>query len=560
MRFQTKLMVFISLLVLVVTGLLGLSFRYMITSALYEEMGKRALTVANTLAVDAQVRDALEQTNTTQLRSRLSEAVKPVQASSGADFITIADRHLIRQWHVNPERIGTPMIAPMNGKVLQGHSFITESTGSLGRSLRAKTAVYDEQGKAIGLISVGFLMTDVEQNIRTYTYAWLWFMVGALTIGISGSLLIARRVRRELHGLEPVEIGRLYQEKQAILESIGEGIIAVNSSGQVTLANPQAVRLLGLTPETTIDGCELRHLPGAAGKLADVLVAGFIAKNTSIQPDQEQLVFHEENGEIEIQQRVVVVNRVPLKDRSGQIMGTVASLRDKTELLRMTRQLTEVKDYAEVLRSQTHEYTNRLYLISGLIQLECYDEAVDFITQESEQYRMHRTNASTSLPDSIIASLLIGKKKQAQDKGIVLHSTVSGVFSTLSPALEWSFLAAMAGNLLDNAMEAVAMLSIPEGQVWFRLEETAQAITVEVADNGSGISEDIREKLFVKGASTKTEAGHGYGLALVHEYAERMGGSIQVHERTGGGTIFEIRIPLNTSVMSDEAKGGYTHE
>ncbi|ASR49024.1 histidine kinase [Paenibacillus kribbensis] len=557
MRFQTKLMVFISLLVLVVTGLLGLSFRYMITSALYEEIGKRALTVANTLAVDAQVRDALEQTDTTQLRLRIKEAVKPVQASSGADFITIADRHLIRQWHVNPERIGTPMLDPMNDKVLQGQSFITESTGSLGRSLRAKTAVYDGQGKAIGLISVGFLMTDVEQNIRTYTYAWLWFMVGALMIGMLGSLLIARRVRRELHGLEPVEIGRLYQEKQAILESIGEGIIAVNRSGQVTLANPQAIRLLGLPPETTIDGCELRHLPGAAGKLADVLVADFIVNSEKMKPGQEQLVFNEE---IEVQQRVVVVSRVPIKDRSGQRMGTVASLRDKTELLRMTRQLTEVKDYAEMLRSQTHEYTNRLYLISGLIQLECYNEAVDFITQESEQYRMHRTNASTSLPDSIIASLLIGKKKQALDKGIVLHSTVSGVFSALSPTLEWSLLAAMAGNLLDNAMEAAAMPSIPEGQVWFRLEETDEAIIIEVADNGSGISEDIRGKLFVKGASTKTEAGHGYGLALVHEYAERMGGSIQVHERTGGGTLFKIRIPLNTSVMSDEAKGGYTHE
>ncbi|WP_459213669.1 ATP-binding protein [Paenibacillus kribbensis] len=550
-------MVFISLLVLVVTGLLGLSFRYMITSALYEEIGKRALTVANTLAVDAQVRDALEQTDTTQLRLRIKEAVKPVQASSGADFITIADRHLIRQWHVNPERIGTPMLDPMNDKVLQGQSFITESTGSLGRSLRAKTAVYDGEGKAIGLISVGFLMTDVEQNIRTYTYAWLWFMVGALMIGMLGSLLIARRVRRELHGLEPVEIGRLYQEKQAILESIGEGIIAVNSSGQVTLANPQAVRLLGLSPETTIDGCELRHLPGAAGKLADVLVADFIVNSEDMKPGQEHIEFNEE---IEVQQRVVVVSRVPIKDRSGQRMGTVASLRDKTELLRMTRQLTEVKDYAEMLRSQTHEYTNRLYLISGLIQLECYNEAVDFITQESEQYRMHRTNASTSLPDSIIASLLIGKKKQALDKGIVLHSTVSGVFSTLSPALEWPLLASMAGNLLDNAMEAVAMPSIPEGQVWFRLEETDEAIIIEVADNGSGISEDIRGKLFVKGASTKKEAGHGYGLALVHEYAERMGGSIQVHERTGGGTFFKIRIPLNTSVMSDEAKGGYTHE
>ncbi|WP_442418868.1 sensor histidine kinase [Paenibacillus brasilensis] len=334
--------------------------------------------------------------------------------------------------------------------------------------------------------------------------------MGALIIGILGSLLIARRVRRELHGLEPVEIGRLYQEKQAILESIGEGIIAVNSSGQVTLANPQAVRLLGLPLETTIDGCELRHLAGAAGKLADVLVADFTMNHANIKSDQEHIVLNEE---IEVQQRVVVVSRVPIKDRSGQMMGTVASLRDKTELLRMTRQLTEVKDYAEVLRSQTHEYANRLYLISGLL-----------------------------------------------DKRIVLHSTVSGAFSTLSPTLEWSLLAAMAGNLLDNAMEAVAMPSIPEGQVWFRLEETAEAITVEVAGNGAGIAEDIREKLFVKGASTKAEAGHGYSLALVHEYVERMGGSIKIHERTGGGTIFAIRIPLNTSVTSDEATGGFTHE
>ncbi|MCV9949698.1 sensor histidine kinase [Paenibacillus sp. BT-177] len=558
MRFQTKLMVFISLLVLVVTGLLGLSLRYMITSALYEEIGKRALTVANTLAVDAQVREALEQTDTTQLRARINEAVKPVQASSGADFITIADRHLIRQWHVNPKRIGQPMMDPLNTKVLQGQSFITESTGSLGPSLRAKTAVYDEQGRAIGLVSVGFLMTDVAQNIRTYTYTWLWFMVGALMLGILGSLVIARRVRRELHGLEPVEIGRLYQEKQAILESIGEGIIAVNSSGQVTLANPQAVRLLGLPPETSLYGCELRHLAGAADQLADVLATDFIEKSPSMKPDQEQNVFNEE---IEIQQRVVVVSRVPIKDRFGRMLGTVASLRDKTELLRMTRQLTEVKDYADVLRSQTHEYTNRLYLISGLIQLECYDEAVDFITQESEEYRVHRSVSSSLSPDSIIASLLISKKKQALEKGIVLHSYIKGAFSTPSPTLEWSLLGAIAGNLLDNAMEAVAIGSIPDGQVWFRLEEMTEAIIVEVADNGSGISEDIQEKLFVKGASTKAEAGHGYGLALVQEYTERMSGSIKVHERPGGGSIFEVYIPLNrTDTGSNNAKGGYVHE
>lgn len=557
MRFQTKLMVFISLLVLVVTGLLGLSFRYMITSALYDEIGKRALTVANTLAVDAQVRDALEQTETTQLRSRINEAIKPVQASSGADFITIADRHLIRQWHVNPERIGTPMIDPMNDKVLQGQSFITESTGSLGPSLRAKTAVYDQQGKAIGLVSVGFLMTDVQQNIRTYTYAWLWFMVGALMIGILGSLVIAQRVRRALHGLEPVEIGRLYQEKQAIIESIGEGIIAVNSHGQITLANPQAARLIGLPPETSIYGCDLRHLTGVPDVLADMLVADYTVEHSMMGPEQGQLVWNEE---IEVQQRIVVVSRVPIQDRSGRIMGTVASLRDKTELLHMTQQLTEVKDYAEVLRSQTHEYANRLYLISGLIQLECYDEAVDFITQESEEYRVHRPIATALLPDSIIASLLIGKKKQALEKGILLHSDIKGAFSTQSPTLEWSLLAAMAGNLLDNAMEAVAMSSIPEGQVWFRLEETTEAIIVEVADNGSGISDDIQEKLFVRGASTKAEAGHGYGLALVLEYTERMDGSIEVHERPGGGSIFEVYIPLHRTDMSNDAKGGYAHE
>ncbi|MDP1510119.1 sensor histidine kinase [Paenibacillus ottowii] len=558
MRFQTKLMVFISLLVLVVTGLLGLSLRFMITSALYEEIGKRALTVANTLAVDAQVRDALEQTDTTQLRAQINEAVKPVQASSGADFITIADRHLIRQWHVNPERIGQPMMDPLNNKVLQGQPSITQSTGSLGPSLRAKTAVYDEQGRAIGLVSVGFLMTDVVQNIRTYTYTWLWFMVGALMIGIVGSLVIARRVRHELHELEPVEIGRLYQEKQAILESIGEGIIAVNSNGQVTLANPQAVRLLGLPPETSLYGYELRHLADTADQLVDILAADIIEEDPSKKPDQEQDVF---NKEIEIQERIVVVSRVPIKDRFGRMLGTVASLRDKTELLRMTRQLTEVKDYADVLRSQTHEYTNRLYLISGLIQLECYDEAVNFITQESEDYRMHRSVSSSLSADSIIASLLISKKKQALEQGVVLHSYIKGVFSTPSATLEWSLLATIAGNLLDNAMEAVMIGPKPDRQVWFRLEEITEAIIVEVADNGSGISEDIQEKLFVKGASTKAEAGHGYGLALVQEYTERMRGSIKIQERPGGGSIFEVYVPLNrTDTRSNNATGGYVHE
>ncbi|MBJ8191341.1 PAS domain-containing protein, partial [Bacillus cereus] len=165
-----------------------------------------------------------------------------------------------------------------------------------------------------------------------------------------------------------VEIGRLYQEKQAIIESIGEGIIAVNSNGQITLANPQAARLIGLPAETSIYGCDLRHLTGVPDVLVDMLVADYTVEHSTMGPDQGQDIW---NKEIEVQQRIVVVSRVPIQDRSGRIMGTVASLRDKTELLHMTQQLTEVKDYAEVLRSQTHEYANRLYLISGLIQLEC---------------------------------------------------------------------------------------------------------------------------------------------------------------------------------------------
>ena len=237
MRLQTKLILVIcSLLVFIVLSLGGI-FYYIMTSALEDQIGTRALKVAETVASMPEVQQAFQLKDPSAVIQPIAEKVRE---KIDAEYIVVGNREGIRYSHPLPERIGKEMVGGDNGPVLEGHSIISKAIGSLGPSLRGKAPIFDDNGQVIGIVSVGFLTEDIAHITAAYQSRIEMISLIVLVVGLVGSVLIANNVRRSIHGLEPKEIGALYTEKKAILESIREGIIAINQEGIITMANRYA--------------------------------------------------------------------------------------------------------------------------------------------------------------------------------------------------------------------------------------------------------------------------------------------------------------------------------
>lgn len=364
MRLQTKLILFICSLLLIVILLLSLLYQNMFSDTLKEQMGQRALNVAESIAVSRTVVEGFKDKEPSRT---IQPYVEKIRKKTGAQFITVGNKEGIRYSHPLSDRIGKKMVGGDNEKALSGKEQISEAIGSMGPSIRGKAPIFDERGEVIGVVSVGFLLTGIEEVSHPYKVKIFMMGMFCLILGIMGSVFIARRVKKAIHGLEPAQIGQLYQEKETILEAIKEGIIAINREGQITLANTAAMSLLDVKRPTEICGRHvLEVLPES--KLLEVINSG------APQFDQEFV----------INSKIVVTNRIPIYDNHRKVIGAVSSFRNKSELYRLTQELSQVRSYADSLRAQTHEYSNKLYLISGLIQLKSYDEALELIVRESD--------------------------------------------------------------------------------------------------------------------------------------------------------------------------------
>ncbi|WP_336771033.1 sensor histidine kinase [Paenibacillus sp. MMO-58] len=535
MRLQTKLILIIcSLLAFVIISLGGI-FYVVITTLLEKQIGEQALKVAETLAVMPEIRNAFDDQNPALVIQPLAESVR---LETGAQYIVVGNREGVRYSHPIPERIGGLMVGGDNGPVLEGKPIISEATGSMGPSLRGKAPIFDKSGRVIGIVSVGFLTGNVNSITDAYQIEVMLVSFVVLVVGTIGSILIARSVRRSIHGLEPKEIGELYMEKQAILESIREGIIAINRAGRITLANRYAHQLLAIPEHESIIGKQVEEIIPNTG-LMDVVRSGLA------QSDREMLIGEEE----------VIVNRVPIKDFQNRVSGAVSSFRSKSELYRLAEELSQVKRFADSLRAQTHEFSNKLYVISGLIQLESYQEAIELISREASVHQNLVQFIMREVPDPVIAGLLIGKYNHAKELKITFRVDEESSFRDIPPHIDRSLLVTIIGNLVDNAMEAVlARRELDEDNklTSLFLTDLGDDLIIECEDNGVGIPEDFSEAIFKKGFSTKQGEHRGIGLSLVEHAIHKLNGYLTFSRSSQGGTIFTVAIPKYADLSQKE--------
>ncbi|GAB3456450.1 sensor histidine kinase [Kineococcus endophyticus] len=479
--------------------------------------------VAAAVAQAPDVRDGLADPATAD-RAGIQQHVEDVRRATGVYFITVMDRDKVRWTHPDPSRIGQTFVGNADA-ALAGGEVVETYTGTLGPSVRAVLPVRGPDGTVVGAVAAGVATGSVTQALVDRLPVLVLAL--ALALSLVGSWALSRWVRRRTHGLEPADLTRMWEVNDAVLHSLREGLVVVDPSGHVQVANDEARRLL-----PTGEGGELELGPA----LTRLLEAGEdVVDDVQVTDD-----------------RVLVVSRLDAH-WEGRRVGTVVTLRDHTELQALTRDLDAVRALAEALRSQAHESANRLHVVVTLVEQGQPDRAVEFATAELAAAQQLTDLVVADVADPAVAALLIGKSAQAAERGVELEvEPDTALAEGLLPARD---LVTVVGNLVDNAVEAA--LEAP-GPRWVRVRITAPAgrVEVRVTDSGEGLGAAGLERAMQRGWSRKEhrlspEGAHGLGLALVGQVVRRHGGTVRVEEPVtlddGGGTVV-VDLPVRVAV------------
>ncbi|GAA3875339.1 sensor histidine kinase [Streptomyces lacrimifluminis] len=487
-----------------------------LSDQLDDQAMRRALAIAQTTAAQPQIAADLQGSRPSVDGPVQAEAER-IRKASGAEYVVVMDMRGVRWSHTDPKEIGR-VVSTDPRQALAGKEVMEIDSGTLGRSARGKVPLRDTGGRVVGAVSVGIEYDSVRARLFHAIPGLLAYAGGAMAVGTLAAWLISRRVQRQTRDLAFSDIAALLAEREAVLHGIREGVVALDRAGRVRLLNDEAQRLLGIGEEAV--GRSLDEALGA-GRTTDVL-AGRVT-GTDLLTVRGQ--------------RVLVANRMPTDDG-----GAVATLRDRTELEQLGRELDSTHGLLDALRAQDHEHANRMHTLLGLLELEMYEDAAEFIGEVVGDHRATAEQVAEKIRDPLLAALLVGKATVAAERGVALWVSDR----TLLPdrLIDPRGLVTVVGNLVDNALDAVAGTAHARVEVELRAE--GRTAVLRVRDTGPGIPAEQRELIFTEGWSTKKPPAHGkrgIGLPLVRRLAERQGGSARVDEAEGGGAEFSVVLP-----------------
>lgn len=482
-----------------------------------ETRSQRMIAVAENVASTPIVRDRLADPFAARV---LAPEVDRAVALSGAALAEIVAADGTVLVSSDPSRVGNRVDLSVT-RADEGRAWYGDDDIDGVHSLIGHVPVLTSRGEVLAIASVSEPYPSVWQLLSGAGERLVLYLGLAAALGLVASWLLSRRIKRHTRGLEVAEIAGLADHREALLHSIREGVVAVNTDGVITLLNDSAQELLGLSA-------------AAVGRRADAV---------GLDPAVVEFLLSGEDGRdvvIATRTRVLALNRRTASS-GGEWIGTVTTMRDSTELAALQAQLSSHKSVTDTLRAQTHEFANQLHTISGLVQLGEYDAVRDLIGELTRRRAEISDAVTRRIADPAVAALLIAKTTLAAESGVTLWLDPDSHLAALDPAAATDVITLL-GNLIDNAVD----VSVGSGaaRVSVRIDD-ADGLSITVADTGPGVPEHLREEIFARGVTSKPESpgGRGIGLALVRLVTAQHGGVVDVSDRADGGAVFIVRLP-----------------
>ena len=512
-RFQIILIVTLALFLGIAGSLINVQFE---TKRRDQNLQNVAEAIAQSPLLVEKNSDSVNSAVLTEYLDSLRDTLEDI------DVISVVNTDTVRLYHSNHELIGSVYdgTLPSFRENSQGY-YATTDNGPSGMQRRAYAAIYDEDGNYAGFVMAIMLMENIKTEIMQIILIFTLITIVAILIELLISAELSGKIKKSLLGYEPDVFTSMFRMRDNILESLDEGIVAVDSDGEIQFMNKSATEMLtNDSGEECLIGKDITNLSKTVPSL-----------NLLCSPDASHSVSSGDDN--------ILIDTIPIKENDS-VIGTVGILHDRKEYTKLMEDLTGTRYLVDSMRANNHDFTNKLHVILGLIQMEMYSEATSYIQNITMVQRETISKVMNCINEPAIAALLIGKIARASELNVKFVLREGCYYSSADISIPSEILVTVIGNLIDNAFESMNDMNYNgQKELLFGMYSKPGALLITTDDTGSGIEEGNIDRIFENGFSTKGN-GRGTGLYQVKKLVENAGGNINVESQEGVGTSFTV--------------------
>lgn len=436
------------------------------------------------------------------------------------NLIMICDSGGLRFYHTNRQETGETFVEGEEKPILSGsRPYITIGYGTRGTQRRAFHAVKNQEGAIIGYVMASVFTAYISDQVQALFLPYLLILILMLLISAMLSNGIVRLLRASLMGHHPQELLDLYLRQDEVLNAIEEGLVASGRDGVILFANQAARCLFG--------GEDFSAGSSLAEYFPDACLHEIVEKGTSYS--HQSMVLRD---------RRLLVSQIPILGGSS-VQGILTLINDKTEMEKLSDELSGSRYMLDTLRAFNHEFLNKLHVILGYLQTGETKKAITFIMNSSLVSSQAIRQTADCIRVSRLCALIIGKMMHAAELGILLSVSPDSYCKEDDLILSQDDMVTVVGNLLENAVEELDMgqTEIREIKLGLYCRHDCNIITCE--DTGRGIPASLASRILERGVSSKGE-NRGIGLHLIQEITEKYGGELSVETEEAAGTCFTL--------------------
>lgn len=493
MKFQKRIMLYA-----ILTGLIPLFISYIIMGynqirTIENHIEQKLFSTAYIIAQDTKVKHYLNEGDYASFTlQRYADTI--IKSVESVDIIVITDMNEIKYSHLDTTQIGDGFVNEDKRRVLdEGVGYYSLFLGSQGLTYRRFEPIFLEQ-EQVGFVMVGKYQSDIQWLNQQVIMLYFMLFVTALLLIILLASDVSKRIKRKILNMEPEDIAKLYTEKKTIIDTVDSAIILMNKNQEITEINKKGQQFF-------------KHYP------QEELIKRLKRFTESFEKTKMQTII------LDNKHYIVTANGLMIDDTHH---GTLLVINERSDFESLAEELTGINEHNKILRATVHEFKNKLHVILGLIKLKAYDDAEAFISSlKTDEDK--KINKYKHVKDQYVKALLLSKELVASEQKVTIHFNQCSHLYQDHGVIHSEDINAIIGNLMENAFEAFTNQS--DKFIKLYLKEDDDALTITMHNNSPLINDDIVDKIFDEGFSSKGEE-RGYGLAIVKRKVELYQGEL----------------------------------